>query len=328
MNGCSSVVSSPESAPVPASETEKQLLLQGGQYFKQGKFEPALQKLQEVLKLNPGNVEAMYATARSYLALEKFNNSLEFSKRAATYKTEHLPDIYLLIGKTYQRLDDHWNALRTYRFAASEYPENPQIQYSLGETYGYLNKPEFAAEAFKTAISSDPYHAGSHFQLGILYYTNDYSTPALLSLSIALLLEPKQDPAPFTRKSIKDLLGRTMVNIKKTDEGDFQSVNAALAAQRTSLLNKPEKHTEFKIIKAQFHTLYEELNTAKIKNQKKTFVVDSYVPFYNKVYLQGLDETFVYYIFQGSQDKTISNWIDKHPGKVKQLELLVKKHMW
>ena len=329
MNGCSSVVlSSPERTLVPASKAEKQLLQQGGQYFKQGKFNFALQKLQEVHKLNPDNVEAMYAIARSYKELEIFNKSLEFSKRAATYKTEHLPDIYLLIGKTYQRMGDPWNALRTYRFAASEYPENSKIQYSLGETYVYLNKPEFAAEAFKTAISSDPYHAGSHFQLGILYHKNEYCTPALLSLSISLLLEPKQDQALFIQKSINDLLNRKATNIEKTDEGGFQSVDAALAAQRTSLLNKSEKYTEFEIIKAQYHTLYEKLNTAKIKNQKKTFVVGSYVPFYNKVYLQGLDETFVYYIFQGSQDKTINNWLEKHPGKIKQLEQFVKEHMW
>jgi tetratricopeptide (TPR) repeat protein len=328
MNGCSSVVTSPKNVPVPPGDTEKKLLQQGGQYFKQGKFEPALQKLQKVLKLNPDNVEAMYATAISYLMLEKFNKSLEFSKRAATYRTEHLADIYLLIGQTYQRLDDPWNALRTYHFAASEYPENPQIQYSLGETYGYLNKPEFAAESFKAAISSGPYHAGSHFQLGILYYTNDYTTPALLSLSIALLLEPKQGPTPFIRKNINDLLARKAVNTRKTDEGDFQSVDAALTGQRTSLLNKAGEHTEFKITKAQYHTLFEELNTAKIKNQKKTFVIDSYVPFYNKVYLHGMDETFVYYIFQGSDDKAISNWLEKYPGKVKQLEQLVKEHMW
>ena len=90
------------------------------------------------------------------------------------------------------------------------------------------------------------------------------------------------------------------------------------------MLNKSGKYTEFTIIKAQYHTLYKELNTAKIKNKKKTFVMDSYVPLYNKVYLQGLDETFVYYIFQGSQDKTISNWLEKNPGKIKQLEQLVK----
>ena len=60
-----------------------------------------------------------------------------------------------------------------------------------------------------------------HFQLGTLYYTNGYSTPALLSLSIALLLEPEQGPAPLMRKNIYDLLGRKAVNIEKTDEGDF-----------------------------------------------------------------------------------------------------------
>ena len=327
ISGCSSVALAPaERDPVPAGQAEKQLLQQAELYFKQGKFNPALQKLQQVLKVNPDNVEAMYSMARTYLSLEKFNKSLEFSKRAATYKTEHLAEIYLLTGKTYQLLDDPWNALRTYRFASSVYPKDPRIQYSLGDTYAYLDKPELAAESFKAAIRLNPGHAASHFQLGTLYYTNDYHTPALLSLSLALLLEPKQGPAALIRKNINDLLGSEVVKNKKKDEGDFQSVDAALLAQRVKLLDKAEKERVFEIIKAQYKTLFKELNTAKIKNQKKTFVMDSYVVFYNKVYMQGLDETFVYYIFQGSQDKAIGNWLEKHHGRVKQLEELVKKY--
>jgi tetratricopeptide (TPR) repeat protein len=326
MNGCSSVLAPAERDPVPAGQAEKQLLQQAELYYKQGKLNPALQKLQQVLKLNPDNVEAMYSMASSYLLLEKFNKSLEFSKRAATYKTEHLADIYLLTGKSYQLLDDPWNALRTYRFASSVYPKDPRIHYSLGDTYAYLDKPELAAESFKAAIRLNPGHAASHFQLGTLYYINDYHTPALLSLSLALLLEPKQGPAALIRKNINDLLGSEVVKNNKKDEGDFQSVDAALLAQRVSLLGKTEKERVFEIIKAQYQTLFKELNTAKIKNQKKTFVMDSYVVFYNKVYLQGLDETFVYYIFQGSQDKAIGNWLEKHPGRVKQLEELVKKY--
>ena len=325
MVSCSNVgLTRPEKTPVAAGKMEKQLLEQGGQHFIQGEFEPALQKIQEALKLNPDNIEAIYATAASYLELGQYGKSLEFSKRAASYRSEHLPDIYLLIGKTYKRLDDPWNALRTYRFAASEYPENSKIQHSLGEIYVYLNKPEFAADAFKAAILADPNNAASHSQLGALYYKNDYNTPALLSLSVSLALKPKQASAPLIMKNISELLGRD-AGTSKTDEGDFQSVDAALVRQRTSLLNKSEKYTAFEIIKAQYQTLFKELNTSKIKDQKKTFVMDNYLPLFDKVYLQGLDETFVYYIFQDSKNKVISNWLEKHPEKIKQLEQLVKK---
>ena len=327
ISSCSSVVLSPaERDPVPASNTEKQLLQQAGVSFKQGEFNSALQALQQVLSLNPDNVEAMYATARSYLMLEKFNKSLEYSKRAATYKNEHLADIYLLTGKTYRQLDDPWNALRTYRFASSVYPKDSKIHYNLGDTYAYLNKPELAADSFKAAIRLTPGHAASHFELGTLYYINDYPTPALLSLSTALLLEPEQGPAPLIRKNINDLLGREVLTGENKDEGDFRSVDEALLRQRVILLQKPGKETAFKIIKAQYQALFKELNTAKIKNQKKTFVMDTYVDLYNKVYLQGLDEAFVYTIFQGSQDKAISNWLEKQPDKVKQLEQLVKSY--
>ena len=327
--GCASVaLSPPEKSPVPASKVEKQLLQQGGQYFKQGKFNPALEKAQQALKLNPDNVEAIYAAATSYLALGEFNKSLEFNRRAAAYKSGHLPGIYLSMGMTYEQMDEPWNSLRTYRLAASAYPRNPAIQYMLGRTYFYLNKPELAAKSFKTAIRLDPDNAASHFQLGALYYTNNYNTPAILSLSAALLLEPKRGPAPLIQKNINKLLAREAVEINKTDEGDFQSVDLALAEQRTSLLHKSGEYTEFEIVKAQYHALFRALGEASFKNQKKTFIMETYVPLYNKVHRQGLDEAFIYYIFQGEQNNAISNWLKKHPGKIEQLEQLVEKHQW
>lgn len=327
--GCSSIVlTTPEKAPVPASEMEKQLLQQGGQYFKEGKFKPALQKAQGALKLNPDNVEAMYAIATSYLALGKFNNSLEFSKRATAYRSEHLPGIYLLMGRTYDQLDNPWNTLRTYRFAASQYPGNPEIQFRLGRAYILLNKPEFAAESFKAAIRLKPNNAASHFELGALYHTNNYNTPALLSLSMALLLEPKHEPASLIRKNINKLLAREVIEAKKMDEGDFKSVDKALSKQRKSLLQKTGEHTEFEILKAQYHTFFNALDKSAFKNQKKTFVIETYVPLYNEIYRQGLDDAFIYYIFQDNQNKTISSWLNKHSGETEQLEQLVEKHKW
>lgn len=95
VSGCSSVtVSPPVKTAVAADETEKQLLQQGEILYRQGKFESALPKVQETLKLNPDNVEAIYAMALCYMALEKYQKSLEYSKLAATYKSQYLEDIY------------------------------------------------------------------------------------------------------------------------------------------------------------------------------------------------------------------------------------------
>jgi len=126
-------------------------------------------------------------------------------------------------------------------------------------------------------------------------------------------------------KDINDLLGREVVT-RKTDEGDFRSVDEALVRQRMSLLNKSETYTAFEIIKAQYHTLFKELNTLKIKNKNNAFVMDNYVPLYDKVQQEGLDEAFVYYVFQGSKNTVISNWLEKHPEKIKQLEQVVRNY--
>jgi tetratricopeptide (TPR) repeat protein len=324
VTGCSSVaLKPPVKDPVAAGEKEKQLLQQGETLYRQGKFETALPKVEETLKLNPDNIEAIYAMALSCMALEKYQKSLEYSRLATTYKSKYLEDSYLLMGMSYQKLNAPWDALRTYRFAASEYPRNAKIQYRLGETYVYLEKPVLASDAFKAAIQADPDDAASHFQLGMIFYAFGYNTPGLLALSTSLMLAPRQPAAPSIRKNIIDLLGRDTES-GKTDEGDFQSVEAALVRQRGVLLNHAEKQTDFEMIKAQYLSLFAQLNTTKISRQK-TFVIDNYVPLYSKIHQQQLDAAFVYYIFQGSKDKKISQWLENHPEKIKQLEQLVKK---
>jgi tetratricopeptide (TPR) repeat protein len=261
--------------------------------------------------------------ARCYLSLNKYSKSLEFSRRAASYQSENLADIYLLMGKTYQQMDEPWDALRTYRYAASQFPGDFKLQYALGETYVYLDKPEFAGDAFKAAITAAPDNAASHYQLGVLYYINNYNTPALLSLSVSLLLEPDHARASSIRHNIVNLLARELES-KNIDEGDFQTVDTALNRQRVFLLKDAEKYSDFEIIKAQYLTLYKELDTEKIKSQRKTFVIDTYIPLYNKLHQRGLDETSVYYIFQNSQDKVINNWLKTNSEKVKVLERIVK----
>jgi len=319
INGCSTAaLKSPVKNPVASGENEKNLLQQGEIFYRQGKYETALPKALEALKLNPDNVEALYAITLCYMALQNYPKSLEFSKLAATYKSEHLEDIYRLMGRSYQQLDEPWDALRTYRFAASEYPKNSMIQYSLGETYVYLDKPELASDAFKAAIQADPSNAAAHFQLGMIFYALDYTTPALLSLSTSLLLAPGQPASSLILNTIVDLLGHETES-RKTDEGNFQSIETALVRQRNSVINNAEKQTDFEMIKTQYLTLFTQLNTAKISGQK-TFVIDNYVPLYNKLHLQQLDKAFVYYIFQSSNDKDIREWLKKNPGKIKQLE--------
>jgi tetratricopeptide (TPR) repeat protein len=326
--GCSSVIlPKADKVAVPGSKTEEQLLAQGLNDYRQGEFSMALEKSQAVLTLNPDNVEAMYAMATSYLALDEFKKSLKYSRLAASYASLYLADIYLLMGSAYERMDDPWNALRTYRSAASKYPANSKIHYHLAKTYVYLNKLEFAAESFKAAIRADSRNVAAHFELGVLYYEHDYITPTLLSLSAVLLMEPKQGPVFSIQEYISDLLARKELNVMETDEGDFRSVDAALLASRSSLYNSGKQST-FDIIKAQYLAFYVALNAETIKEQKNIFVVDSYVPLFNEIYLQGLAETSVYYIFQENEDKTIASWLDKQPVKVKQLEQLVKNHVW
>lgn len=339
MAGCTTI-SEPRLTPVAPSTTETRLLEQARVFYGQGQFSAALDKAHQALDQNAASIEALYAIASCDFQLENYRESLVFAHRAAKYRSDFLLDIYLLLGSNYERLDDPWNALRTYRFAGEYAPDNPVAHYRIAQTYLYLGKPELAAEAFKTVVRLDPRNPESHFQLGMLYAENGYRVPALLALSTALLYEPEKGPAGTAHETIDLLLtGRTVKDnttgkikidsayLPGTDEGDFTIIEKALAGERVSLQKTGVSDNSAAMIEAQYASLFREI--AKIRRgHPESFVSEYYIPFYQYLIEQNVSDAAVKRIFQGGNHQIFRAWIRKHPTRTKRLTDTLNNYAW
>ena len=68
----------------------KELIQEGVALHDEGKYEQAIEKYQEALKLNPSCVQATYEISLSYLAMQDFENASIFSTTVINTQDEHL----------------------------------------------------------------------------------------------------------------------------------------------------------------------------------------------------------------------------------------------
>lgn len=336
-----STIPEPQRDSVTASAGEKQLLEQTRKLISESKYTEARNKAAQALTLNPDNAEAQFAVAVCYFYLHEYEKSITVSSQAARYRSDFLPDIYLLMGASYERLDDLWNALRTYRDASQRYPDIPQLQYQLALVYIDLDKPELAAETLKNVLYLDPLNPNPHFQLGMLYADYGYRTPALLALSIALALEPVGGKANLINDTIDALLSGNDVHnpasgtlnraddtAPQSDEGDFASTDAALSSARRSLLSRGIPAESSAMLKAQYQAFFNAIEASHGAPQSRLFVPDFYLPMYHVLYQKGLDEALINRIFQGRQDQVFRQWVEKHHAEEEKLLETIRHHSW
>jgi tetratricopeptide (TPR) repeat protein len=329
-------LSEPRLLPMAASVQETRLLNEGQKLYEQGKYSEALRKAEQATKINPSNTEALFAQASCLFMLKKYKQSINVIQRGTQYYSKQLPDFYLLLGANYESLDAPWDALRTYRFAIQQYPDNSVMHFRLAMTYLVVDKPEQAAESLKTTLRLDPHEVTAHFRLGMLYAEHGYRIPALLALSTSLLLEPENGPVAIAHdriiqllagSSADDSLATAKLSMAKTDEGDFSTVGRALKANSDRLLKHHIKPDSAAMIRSQYQMLFKEVSRIK-STGKKYFVSDFYIPFYQMLSRKGLSDAAINWIFQTSEDKSFNQWIKANPRQTKRLTGTINDYKW
>src|SRR3712207_2267485 len=107
----------PEPKLTPAPSTDKQLSLirEGVSLHDGGDYDGAIRKYSEVLAESPTNALALYELGYAYSAKKDYAKSLEAAYRGAQYKSDQLPNFYLLIGNNLDLLGDAAGSIEVYR---------------------------------------------------------------------------------------------------------------------------------------------------------------------------------------------------------------------
>lgn len=342
--------SGPTRAAAPSTAAETATIEAGIKLHDAGKFDEAIARYEEVLKLSPANMTALYELAFSFAASKDYEKSLAAATRGTEYQSELLPMFYDLVGGAYDSMGEAQKAIDAYKKGIQVVPDASMLYYNMAVTYlESLKNPDEARRAFEKAVALSPGQPEFHLMLGQVFQANGYSTPALLAFSTYLVLDPAgpralsaygfwrailrggletgQSPTPAGQ--MRQLPASPQVKTAKTDEGDFSEFESAITrSQQTVIAEMDRGSDELPSFLAHVNRLIATLVERPADRDRSTFVGTYYLPFFAELKARNFVEPFVYWSMQRAPVPGVREWITAHQAEVREFVTWSRNYSW
>ncbi|MCI0444303.1 tetratricopeptide repeat protein [bacterium] len=299
-------ITPPDQTSSRLNQEEQAIVDEGAVLHDQGKYDEAAAKYKLVLDKNPNNVLVVYKMASSYFAAAKYDDCLNFATQGSRFKSDYLPQFYLMIGNSLDKLGKTEDAISAFKQELEILPDNQLLHFNLAAMLSNTGAFDEARSHLKTAVQLDPKHASSHYALGQIYYKQEYRIPSTLALFRFLTLEPKSQRSQKALSMLNENFNQEAAETTPKDEADFSKYELILSSAQKSK-NAPNR---LELLDKLFSIMGNE------KEQGK-FVIDYYFPYFIALKKNGLVEAFMNYIYQSS-DQEATQWIKNRPDDVKR----------
>lgn len=148
----------------------ERLYSQGLAQLSRDDYARALPYFEKAAEADPNYAEAWYQAGYCYGVLNKHTDSLRASRQAAKLRPEWAA-AFINIGASSFALGQFKEAVDAYR-QAIKLDDDAETQYSLGLTYGKLNRTDEEILAYRRAVAMKPDHANAIEKLGLALFKN------------------------------------------------------------------------------------------------------------------------------------------------------------
>lgn len=314
-------------------EEADNLVREGVVFQDKGDVESAFLRYTEALKIDRDNLAALAEMAYSYLSIDKFEESISYSKRAVKTHPHDpvLKSVYVSYGNALDGEGKTEKAVDVYDEGINIYPDYFQLYYNKGISQIKLNKSADALLSFERSATLNPNHASSHNAIGrLLYMTN--KIPSLMAFCRFMSLEPNSKRSPGNLMNIQKIMGAHVtkkdeknitINVspemldlnKKKEKNNFSGAELMLALN-SALDNDSTNANKTDIEKfiRKFASLCQYLKETDKDNYG--FYWDYYVPYFIEMNDKGLIEVFAYIAFTSSENTSVKDWLESHKTEV------------
>lgn len=331
-----------------SSEAEK-CIIKGIEYHKKGQYDKAIEEYDKALIFDKDNIFAYSEKAMTLMRQKKEREAIKLCEKAIEIhpKNSNLESIYITMGTCYSHLDLPHKAIEKYDEGLQLFPNQYLLHFNKGISYYGLDYYDEALRCFEKALTTNPFHAGSHNAIANIHQMKHNRIPSILSYSFFLLIEPEGNRA---KRNFEQLIYVMKSNVERTDkknitininssqideieDGDsikannFSSIDLILSLTDALELSKNSKD---KMDRESFYNKIESMSSLlkSSRSENKGF----YWEFYAQFFIDMLDnehlEAYSYIAFMTTQDKKIVKWIEKNDDKIKALYEWTRNYSW
>ena len=187
-------------------------------YCAEGRYEAALNILNDLLQLEPDNTDVHYALGAVYSALDHPQKSIHHYQKAAT-DGYRLDLIYGNIGDEYLKLEDWEHAKECYKKSLGNNPDEDRSLLNLYYCWEHQSKLETAASFFKHHVENHPYCHIAWYCLGCAYYWLGLTEQSLDAFEFTITIHKEYYNAYLGLSSCLQQLGKTGEAVSRLLEG-------------------------------------------------------------------------------------------------------------
>lgn len=311
----------------------------------EGKYNDALDKYEEALKLDKNNLIAISEKAMTLEALKKYDEAIELCKLAINiYPKEDIKTIYITYGNSLDHSKRTKDALKIYDEGIKKYPNYYQLYFNKAITLVNDKQIEKSLELFQKSATLNPNHLGSLNALAAL--NRDKRIISILASLRYLSIDNKTSRAKGNLNSVIDLMQKGVTQTddksitlaidpqamedagkKKKGINNFSTVDMVLSM--TAALDFDEKNknkTQCQKAIDKFESIFAVLKEGQKEN--KGFYWEFLAPYFIELKDKNLIEPFANIVFLPSQAEDVKKYHQDNANEIQRFYEWDKNYPW
>ena len=207
-----------------AEDSEIERLMQEGiELHSKGDFHRAIEKYNEVLRLDPENIAAVYEIALSYLALGNYENAIRYAANVINSRDPSLSiGAYAIQSEALAALDRTEEAIALLESVLAIRGGEYLLHFNLALNHYKLNNHENSLAHVRKAIDLDKTHAEAFLLYAYILNDKGFWVRSILAFQMFLLLEPDDHRS---RTAFEELLYTMRIVSLSEDEDGRPALN-------------------------------------------------------------------------------------------------------
>lgn len=275
-----------------------------------GKYEPAIKELKRIDPRDTNYVVALSRLTDAYLSIGEYREAIKVTEEGLNQASSHRSDFLVSQGMAYTQLGEYEKASNVFDLGINEFPFYPAFVLQKGKMYYVQKRYDEAEKLFFQGLELSPFNSISHLHLAIISMLRGEKVRGMMAMGLFLSINNQNN------KQLVSL--ERFVKNQITDEGTIPPSSANPFARLDGIIRSRvamESGYKHRIpidagIVRQYQLLFDQLALQQYNSADPW--ISFYLPVYQEIMKNNVQEAFVYHMLQSSSIKEVPEWTKKN----------------